>query len=120
MTRIRVGIYLSETGPKLGRGKIALLKAIREHGSISAAARSMSMSYRHAWRLLDELNGAFDEPVIRSMVGGAQRGGAHLTDWGEELIERFEEMERLATRAVDDHLERLDARRAPRPPGDDA
>ncbi len=117
MARIRFGIYLGDDGPKLGHGKIALLRAIREHGSISAAARSMRMSYRHAWLMLDELNAAFDEPVIESSVGGAQRGGASLTGWGEELIARFEEMEQAATASLDGHLEGLDARLAgePRP-----
>ncbi|HIM72021.1 MAG TPA: LysR family transcriptional regulator, partial [Alphaproteobacteria bacterium] len=37
-------------GPEIavGPGKVALLKAIRETGSISAAARRMNMSYRRA------------------------------------------------------------------------
>jgi molybdate transport system regulatory protein len=121
LARIRFGIYLGDDGPKLGHGKVALLKAIREHGSISAAARSMRMSYRHAWLMLDELNAAFEEPVIESSVGGAQRGGASLTDWGEELIARFEEMEQAATASLDGHLDLLDARLAgDDPPGSNA
>ena len=40
----------------LGPGKVALLEAVKEHGSISAAARSVAMSYRRAWLLMDELN----------------------------------------------------------------
>ena len=109
MARIRFGIYLGDDGPKLGHGKVALLKAIQEHGSISAAARSMRMSYRHAWMMVDELNAAFEEPVIESSVGGAQRGGASLTDWGEELIARFEAMEQAATVSLDGHLAAVDA-----------
>ncbi len=118
MARIRLGVYLEENGPKLGRGKIELLKAIRDQGSISAAARSMGMAYRHAWCLLDELNRSFSEPVITSTMGGPRGGGARITAWGEELVERFEAMSQIATDSVEPHLRALEAhlasRRAPR------
>lgn len=117
MARIRFGVYLDKDGPKLGPGKIELLRAVREHGSISAAARSMGMAYRHAWLLLDELNRVFAEPVISSTTGGPGGGGAQLTAWGAELIERFEQMTRLATSSVDEHLAALQARLAVREPG---
>jgi len=112
LARIRFGVYLENDGPKLGPGKIQLLKAIREHGSISAAARSMGMAYRHAWRMLDELNHLFAQPVLTSTMGGPGGGGAQLTEWGDELIERFEEMDRIATASVDEHLEALESQLA--------
>jgi molybdate transport system regulatory protein len=102
-------VYLQDDGPKIGRGKIQLLKAVRDHGSIAAAARSMGMAYRHAWLLLDELNRSFLEPVITSKTGGQSGGGAVLTDWGIALVDRFEEMERIAMASVAEHLEALDA-----------
>jgi molybdate transport system regulatory protein len=52
-------------GRAIGHGKIRLLEAVRENGSISAAGRSMGMSYRRAWLLIDELNHIFEEPVHR-------------------------------------------------------
>lgn len=113
--RMRFGIYLDENGVKLGRGKMRLLEAVRDEGSISAAARSMGMAYRHAWILLDELNRSFREPVVVSSAGGRQGGGARLTGWGEELLERFAQMDRLAAGAIAGHLRVLEARRA-RPP----
>lgn len=112
MARLRLGIYLEDDGPKLGRGKIGLLRAIRERGSISAAARSMGMAYRHAWVMIDELNRCFAKPVVVSSMGGPRGGGATLTPWGEELIERFEEMERLASRAIRRQLSALERRLA--------
>ncbi len=119
MARIRLGVYLAEKGPKLGRGKIELLKAVRDQGSISGAARSMGMAYRHAWCLLDELNRSFAEPVITSKPGGPRGGGARITAWGEELVVRFEAMNRIATESVEPHLRALEShlvgRRASRP-----
>jgi molybdate transport system regulatory protein len=54
-TQVSIRIEL-ESGGRIGPGKIALLEAIRETGSITAAAQSMQMSCRRAWLLVDELN----------------------------------------------------------------
>ena len=56
----------------VGPGKIELLEAIRVDGSLSQAARSLGMSYRRAWLLVDSLNSYFREPVsVRPGVGQA-------------------------------------------------
>lgn len=115
MSRIRLGVYLEDGGPKLGRGKIRLLEAVRIHGSISAGARAMGMAYRHAWILIDELNRSFREPVVVSTTGGRRGGGARLTAWGEELVERFDAMDRIAAQSVEAHLRALEARLASPP-----
>ena len=66
-------------GQAVGHGKIRLLEAVREFGSIAAAGRSMGMSYRRAWLLIDELNTLFAKPVIATKHGGQHGGGAELT-----------------------------------------
>jgi len=74
---------------EIGPGKIGLLTRIREHGSISAAARSMQMSYRRAWQLVDELNHLLGEPLVETHIGGRSRGGAQLTPLGTAVIDRY-------------------------------
>jgi molybdate transport system regulatory protein len=88
-----------ETGERIGPGKIALLEAIRETGSIAAAAQSMQMSYARAWRLLDELNKLLSEPVITTTTGGFRGGGATLTPVGEKTIALYHSIE-ARTRAA--------------------
>ena len=110
MARIRLALYLGDEGHKLGPGKIRLLEAIREHGSISAAARSMGMAYRHAWELVDDLNQTFDTPVLTASAGGREGGGAALTEWGEELIERFGAIERATDATLRDEIAALERR----------
>ena len=39
-----------------GPGKAELLEEIRRTGSISQAAKSMNMSYRRAWQLVETMN----------------------------------------------------------------
>jgi molybdate transport system regulatory protein len=84
-TQVSIRIDL-ETGGRIGPGKIALLEAIRETGSIAAAAYSMKMSYRRAWLLVDELNKLLNEPVVATTAGGAMGGGTKLTPVGEKTI----------------------------------
>ena len=110
MARVRLRIYLGEDERKLGPGKIQLLEAIREHGSISAAARAMGMAYRHAWELVDDLNGCFQSPVVAASIGGRAGGGAEITPLGEELIRRFHAMEKATRRAIGRDLDALEAK----------
>ncbi len=96
---------------KLGPGKAELLERIGAQGSIAAAGRAMGMSYKRAWSLVDEMNRAFDQPVVLSVRGGAGHGGAELTDTGRAVIAHFRALERLVTgpegRAEVDALKQL-------------
>ncbi|MFM0736172.1 LysR family transcriptional regulator [Paraburkholderia xenovorans] len=83
----------------LGPGKVELLEAIREYGSISAAARSLGMSYRRAWLLVDELNRSLKAPATESEQGGQSGGGCTLTAVGESIIRLYREVEAEAQRS---------------------
>jgi molybdate transport system regulatory protein len=85
-TQVSIRIDL-ETGGRIGPGKIALLEAIRETGSITAAACAMKMSYRRAWLLVDELNKLLNEPIVATAHGGAMGGGATLTPAAWQSLE---------------------------------
>jgi len=92
----------------IGPGKIALLQAIRDTGSISGAARQMDMAFRRAWFLIETMNTMFREPLVRTSVGGREGGGAELTPLGAELVERYAQLEEAARQAAAPHLEWLD------------
>lgn len=83
----------------LGPGKVELLEAVREHGSISAAARSLGMSYRRAWLLIDELNRSLKAPATHSEQGGQSGGGCTLTPVGENIIRLYRNVEVEAQRS---------------------
>ncbi|MBY5397644.1 LysR family transcriptional regulator [Rhizobium leguminosarum] len=96
---------------RLGHGKIELLEHIRQTGSISAAGRAMDMSYRRAWLLVSEMNRMFNEQVVESQRGGQKGGGAALTPFGEELLERFRRMEKTVRTSLAEDLAWLEAKR---------
>ena len=91
----------------VGPGKIALLEAIGSTGSITAAAKSLDMSYRRAWLLLDELNHSLEHPAVDSAKGGLQGGGSSLTDAGRQLIALYRRIEQRAETACRDDIARL-------------
>jgi molybdate transport system regulatory protein len=106
MARLKLSIIL-DSGARIGPGKAKLLESIRDSGSISAAAREMGMSYKRAWLLLDSINQAFEAPAVTAVTGGHRGGGAELTDFGRELLERYRRMEAEARTAFADDLEAL-------------
>lgn len=99
MARVLLRLYMSSERP-LGPGKISILESIRDGGSISEAARGMRMSYRSAWLLVDSMNAQFNQPVVRTTLGGRGGGSATLTEFGATVIERFRAMERATERAI--------------------
>ncbi len=91
----------------IGPGKIALLEAIAQTRSITAAAKSMGMSYRRAWLLVDEVNGALKRPAVASLVGGERGGGSALTESGVALVAVYRGIEARAEKACAADLKRL-------------
>ena len=101
----------------IGPGKMALLEAIEEAGSLNKAAVALKLSYRRAWLLLDSLNKTFDEPVVKTITGGKHGGGSEVTDFGRLLLKSYRHMEDvisgLAGDCLKDVLPRLALRSAP-------
>jgi molybdate transport system regulatory protein len=93
----------------LGPGKVALLEAIRDHGSLTAAAQALGISYRRAWTMLDEMQRALSYPAVASAAGGSQGGGTVLTPVGEEIVERYRRIEQRAAEACADDVAALQA-----------
>ena len=79
-----------------GPGKADLLEAIVRTGSISAAGKSMEMSYRRAWQLVDMMNRCFKSPLVGTAKGGSHGGGAWLTPLGEEVLAHYRTMDSAA------------------------
>ena len=103
-TKLRV-MFGSEIA--IGPGKAELLAAIAETGSISASAKRLGMSYRRAWLLVDTMNRCFREPVVASATGGPGGGGAQVTAFGRQVLDRYRAMRACVDRALDPELVRF-------------
>lgn len=86
---------------RLGPGKIALLEAVRETGSVAAAGATMDMSARRAWLLLESINRAFNQPAVVSADEGSGSTEARLTDLGEAIVQAYRAVEQDTISAMD-------------------
>jgi molybdate transport system regulatory protein len=93
---------------RIGPGKIDLLEQIERTGSISAAGRVMSMSYRRAWLLVDAMNRTFHAPVVATRLGGTSAGRAWLTPLGSEVVQLYREIGEVARDAASARINRLE------------
>jgi molybdate transport system regulatory protein len=93
----------------LGEGRVRLIKAIETTGSLSKAAKSLKMSYKKAWTLIDAVNKSAKEPVIITSIGGKNGGGAHLTSYGKTLITTFENINTECWNYLDKQLHKIDS-----------
>jgi molybdate transport system regulatory protein len=110
MARARLPIRVDlASGLRIGPGKTSLLETIRSTGSISAAARTLEMSYRKAWLLVDEINNGLHEPAVMAESGGRHGGGAVVTAVGARIIDLYHSIESQAISAADNDFRALEA-----------
>ncbi len=82
-----------QDGTDLTAERVALLEAIAEHGSITAAAKALGISYRSAWDAVNTINNLSDPPLLERRPGGPRGGETLLTRQGQNLIDAFRRME---------------------------
>ncbi len=106
--QVGVRVWVERNGQTiLGDGRAELLAEIERTNSISAAARSLEISYRHAWKLVQQANIAAGEPLVSAAVGGLKGGGAQLTPRGKLTLEVFEQLRGQIRETVAGQLQRV-------------
>ena len=100
--KLKAQLYCDETGA-MGPGKADLLEAIARDGSIAAAGRSLGMSYRRSWLLVDAMNRCWRDRLVETTAGGGRQRGARLTPLGRQVLNAYRALEeKLANRAQSD------------------
>jgi len=92
--KIKLSIVNDKNESFMGIGLVWLLEKIKEHKSIRKAASHMNMSYAKAHRILKNLEKNLGEKIIVTKIGGIERGGAYLTPFGEQFINRYDEFQK--------------------------
>lgn len=105
--RPRIRIVRDDGVIVMGPGKADLLDEIQRQRSIRRASEALKMSYMRAWLLVRVMNEAFGSPLVNKLRGGAERGGAELTDLGREVLRLYREMEAQAREAMRPAARRL-------------
>ncbi len=105
MYRIKSRIWIEgKEGAFLGEGRIRILKAIACEGSLSKAAKSLGMSYKKAWNLVDSMNKNAQFPIVITNTGGNGGGGTVITEYGMKMIHSFEKINANCWEFLDQQL----------------
>ena len=90
--QIRANFWVEKDGEVvMSRWRVALLQAVDETGSISAAAARLGIPYRRAWDRIHECEERLGVKLIDTQTGGLGGGGAELTQEGAEYVKRFQQ-----------------------------
>ena len=97
----------------VGRARIALLEAVRDHASITLAAKAVGLSYKTAWDAVQAINNLFETPLVTTRVGGRSGGLAAVTQEGLDVIAAFHALEAELNMALERVERRLGDRARP-------
>ncbi|MDB5455398.1 MAG: Molybdenum-dependent transcriptional regulator [Caulobacter sp.] len=86
---------------QVGPDRIRLLAAIAAHGSITAAAKDVGLSYKGAWDAVQALNNLFERPLVAAQTGGSGGGAAGVTAAGQAVLAAYAKVEDGLARIVD-------------------
>ncbi|MBA2721813.1 MAG: TOBE domain-containing protein [Methylibium sp.] len=94
-------LWMTVGGENLGgRGRVGLLRAIAETGSITHAAKAFGISYKAAWDAIDTMNNVSGQALVERSAGGRGGGSTKLTPRGQQLAERFAQIDAAHRRFV--------------------
>ncbi|MCD6735039.1 MAG: TOBE domain-containing protein [Burkholderiaceae bacterium] len=97
----RGSLWITADGESLGgHGRMALLRAVAEQGSITQAARAFGISYKAAWDAIDAMNRVAGEDLVERSSGGRGGGSTRLTEHGRRLLERYAQVDAVHQRFV--------------------
>jgi molybdate transport system regulatory protein len=74
----------------LGDGKILLMKAINETGSLNSAMQKLGLSYRKTWDNLVKIEETLGFKIVEKQRGGAAGGKTGLTKEGKAIVDAFD------------------------------
>lgn len=95
-------VWMTVGGESLGgHGRIGLLSAIDETGSITHAAKAIGMSYKAAWDAVDTMNNLAGAPLVQRSAGGRGGGSTRLTERGRQLVQRYLQINEMHRRFVE-------------------
>ncbi|MFZ3101358.1 MAG: LysR family transcriptional regulator [Desulfitobacteriaceae bacterium] len=97
----KIKIWIEADGEVVfGSGRLLLLQAIEENGSIRQGASKLGMSYRAAWGKIKATEERLGIKLLVKHIGG-NNGGAELTPEGKELLRLYDDFRKESYKAVD-------------------
>ncbi|MBC9784855.1 LysR family transcriptional regulator [Heliobacterium chlorum] len=100
--QVKAKLWIEVDGNVLfSQGRMRLLEAIDETGSISQAATKMGMSYRAAWGKVTTTEQRLGLNLVERFPGHKEQGAA-LTEKGRQLLQRFQAFNDEVLQSIDE------------------
>jgi molybdate transport system regulatory protein len=93
-TKSKIWIEDMEGNVVFGTGRLRILRAIKQHGSINSAAKSLKMGYRAVWARITATEKRLGKKLLIRKSGGASGGGSQLTPLAETMIAQYESVQK--------------------------
>lgn len=85
-----ITVRLFSDEKSFGPGIARLLHQVEQLHSLRAAAQSMNMAYSKAWTIVKNSERALGFPLLHSVAGGKNGGGAVLTEEASHMLRRYD------------------------------
>ncbi|MBF0573608.1 MAG: LysR family transcriptional regulator [Desulfamplus sp.] len=105
-TRSKIWLEDDDGNVVFGLGRLRMLNAIKEHGSLLGASKALNMGYRAIWSRIKSTENRLGAPLLITKQGGSKGGGSKLTPLAESLIQEFEKVYKSIEKITDDEFEK--------------
>jgi molybdate transport system regulatory protein len=90
-----------------GQGRLTILEAIEKHGSLTAAADALGMSYRGLWARIRRSEQRLGLQLVESHAGRGPSSGTRVTHTGKELMHRYRDLRQSVLDAAEEAFRRF-------------
>jgi len=104
-TKSKIWIEDTEGNVVFGTGRLRILKAIKQHGSINSAAKALKMGYRAVWARITATEHRLGKKLLIRKSGGSSGGGSQLTPLAENMLSQYENVQKNIEQITDDLFE---------------
>ncbi|ABP95607.1 MULTISPECIES: winged helix-turn-helix domain-containing protein [Metallosphaera] len=102
----KIWIEDDEGKPVMGKGGVALVKAIVDSGSIAKASEEMKVSYKFAWQYVRRINGEIGG--IQMKKGGKNAGGTNIDPKVIKAVRIYEQAQEEVRRVLEKYSKMLE------------
>jgi molybdate transport system regulatory protein len=106
--KLRTKMWIADSSGNVifGMGRVKILEAVEQCGSINAAAKSLKMSYRAVWGRIKATEERLGRQLVVRTTGGSSGGGSVLTPYAKELVVSFKTFRRKTLDQADNNFEK--------------
>ncbi len=102
--RLKVWIETEDGHVALSEWRVALLRAVDDHGSLVAAAKALGIPHRTAWQRIQQMESSLGVRLVETVSGGVGGGRSTLSPAAEEFIHKYETVRAGLNELIDERF----------------